>query len=133
MGPISLQVTESVVEVVGNLLETDSSSFSEDTANSTSSVIRSLEHQVEITLASEGALRIVDLSVAVDALTITPGDSIVGGLTFVTIDDGNDARNDLNEERVQTYTNVGQVPDNVETTIQLPESLFPAAHQMTGK
>ena len=128
-------MTSSVVEVVGNLLEGNLDN-SEESASSSSSIVLSLEHQIEIALDGLGVVHIVDPNIAVDALTIESSEDgiseIVGSLTFLVKGDGNEDHGDLSEERVQTLTNENDIPADIETSIQLPESLFSSQRILAG-
>ena len=101
---------------------------SEESASSSTSIILSLEHQIKTSLNGLGAVHIVDPKIAVHALTIESSEDgkseIIGSLTFLVKGDGNDDRSDLSEERVQTLTDENDMPAAIETSIQLPESLF---------
>ena len=125
MSYFNFQVTSLVVGTVNNLIvgiTTDDQS-----SNSTSSIIRSLDHQIYVSLRNLNTVRVVESAIAVDALTINTTEDgqprdIIGGVTFfVKHDQHTDVFVDRN---VQTSTNMSQVPENIETSIVLPENLF---------
>ena len=128
-------MTSSVVGVVGNLLEGNLDN-SEESASSSSSIILSLERQIEIALDGLGAVHIVDPNIVVHALTIESSEDgksdITGSLTFVVKGDDNEDHGDLSEDRVQTVTNENNIPAAIETSIQLPGSLFSSAGNLTN-
>ncbi|XP_072025148.1 adhesion G-protein coupled receptor G7-like [Amphiura filiformis] len=129
----SEEVTSSVVATVGSILENAGPDSENYSPNSSSSIVSSLEQQIELTFQELVSLRIIDPTIGVDALTLNSSAvDIIGGLTFVVKNDGNKKNGDLTEERVQTLTNVNDVPEEIETTLQLPESLFASPASMTG-
>ncbi|XP_072026659.1 adhesion G-protein coupled receptor G7-like [Amphiura filiformis] len=120
----SEEVTTLVVETVNNLILGEI--ISDDSSNSSSSIILSLEHQIEVSLRHFNSVRIIEPALAVNALTINTTEdgtsNIIGGLTFFVKQDKDE--NGLTDKNVKTVTDVSQVPENIETSIVMPENLF---------
>ena len=123
-------MTASVVVTLNNLLNGEIESSS-SLANSSSSILHSLEHQIEVTLQNISSLRVIEPSIAISALTITSPDDITGGLTFLVKADND--KETLSNKRVQTLKGKDNIPKNVETSIELPESIFTRLEEMKGK
>ena len=123
-------MTTSVVVTLNNLLngKLESSSSS---ANSSSSILHSLEHQIEVTLQNVSSLRVIEPSIAISALTIKSPDDVTGGLTFLVKADND--KEYLSDKRVQTLTGEDKIPKSVETSIELPESIFTRSKEIKGK
>ncbi|XP_072025149.1 adhesion G-protein coupled receptor G2-like [Amphiura filiformis] len=132
----SEEVTSSIVGTVDSILENTGPDSENYSPTSSSSIVRSLEHQIEVTFQELVRLRIIEPTIGVDALTLNSSAvgiaKIIGGVTFVVENDGNEKNGDLTEEKVKTLTNVNDVPEDIETTLQLPESLFASPPSMTG-
>ena len=120
------KVTTSVIETVDNLLDTTvepPDDNHEATSNSSSQIIRSLETQVALTLSGEGPIKVVQPSIAVQALLVNETSS-QEGVGFLTRSQS--ATNSILEgdDSVMSFVNSSDVPDEeVQTTITLPPAM----------
>ena len=129
----SVKVTTSVVNTVDNLLESIREPSADDhsaTSNSTSLIIRSLEKQIEHSLSRNGSFKVVNSSIAVEALRVNQSNIETSRIGFVVMNQiGNDGL-----LIVKSFTNESTVSNiQVQTSITLPPMLRTDALNDSGK
>ena len=115
-------MTTSVVNTVGNLLESTgepSAEVQSATSNSTSIIIRSLEKQIEHSLSGNDSIKVEDSYIAVETLRVNQSNIETSRIGFVVKNKNQNVSDEL--LRVQSFTNESTVPnDQVQTSITLP-------------
>ncbi|XP_072028138.1 uncharacterized protein [Amphiura filiformis] len=130
IGSASSQVTTSVIDTVDNILIASSSPPQENNtqaSNSSSQIVRSLEKQIALTLSEEGAIKVVEPSIAVQSSAINETTRMVG---FVTTSSN---VFDKNISNVVTFVNQSYSSSKmIQSSISLPSSFTTGDSMSSG-